>query len=92
MHENGAGLSCPASECSRARRAHAQRHHFFILATLSPDFNFPGTGVFVQRALELKDIAASRHPSMSFFAGAAKSLRSPRVGLTQAQAPGQLKK
>ncbi|HEY0195207.1 MAG TPA: beta-ketoacyl-ACP synthase III [Kofleriaceae bacterium] len=27
-----------------------------ILATLSPDFNFPGTGVFVQRALGLKDI------------------------------------
>ncbi len=27
-----------------------------IYATLSPDYNFPGTGVFVQRALELKDI------------------------------------
>ena len=27
-----------------------------ILATLSPDFNFPGTGVFVQRSLGLKDI------------------------------------
>ena len=27
-----------------------------IYATLSPDFNFPGTGVFVQRALGLKDI------------------------------------
>jgi 3-oxoacyl-[acyl-carrier-protein] synthase III len=25
-----------------------------ILATLSPDFNFPGTGVFVQRALLAK--------------------------------------
>jgi len=27
-----------------------------IYATLSPDFNFPGTGVFVQRALGLKEI------------------------------------
>lgn len=27
-----------------------------VYATLSPDYNFPGTGVFVQRALGLKDI------------------------------------
>src|ERR1700690_1436083 len=27
-----------------------------IYATLSPDFNFPGTGVFVQRLLGLRDI------------------------------------
>jgi 3-oxoacyl-[acyl-carrier-protein] synthase III len=27
-----------------------------VYATLSPDYNFPGTGVFVQRALGIKDI------------------------------------
>ncbi|CAN5854006.1 ketoacyl-ACP synthase III [soil metagenome] len=27
-----------------------------VLATLSPDFNFPGTGVFIQRELGIKDI------------------------------------
>jgi 3-oxoacyl-[acyl-carrier-protein] synthase-3 len=31
---------------------------FIIFATLSPDYYFPGCGVLVQRALQMKDIGA----------------------------------
>ena len=31
---------------------------FIIFATLSPDYNFPGCGVLVQRALKMKEIGA----------------------------------
>jgi len=42
-----------ALECSRVA---AKDIDLIIVATLSPDFNFPGNGVFLQRALGLKDI------------------------------------
>lgn len=55
--ETGASMATKASE-EAIRRAgiSAKDIDLIIYATLSPDFNFPGTGVFVQRALGLKDI------------------------------------
>jgi 3-oxoacyl-[acyl-carrier-protein] synthase-3 len=55
--ETGATLATAASKQALERAGLAARDiDLIILATLSPDFNFPGTGVFVQRALGLKDI------------------------------------
>lgn len=55
--ETGASMATKASE-EAIRRAGIQPKDIdlIIYATLSPDFNFPGTGVFVQRALGLKEI------------------------------------
>src|ERR1044072_531998 len=55
--ETGATLATAASQQAIERAGLTPRGiDCIILATLSPDFNFPGTGVFVQRALGLKDI------------------------------------
>jgi 3-oxoacyl-[acyl-carrier-protein] synthase-3 len=55
--ETGATLATEASkEAIRRAGIDAKDIDLIIYATLSPDFNFPGTGVFVQRALGLKDI------------------------------------
>jgi len=55
--ETGATLAVAASKQAIERAGLAPRDiDLIIYATLSPDFNFPGTGVFVQRALGLKDI------------------------------------
>ena len=55
--ETGATLATAASQQALARAGLVPRDiDLIILATLSPDFNFPGTGVFVQRSLGLKDI------------------------------------
>jgi 3-oxoacyl-[acyl-carrier-protein] synthase-3 len=55
--ETGATLATAASRQAIERAGLAPRDiDMIIYATLSPDFNFPGTGVFVQRALGLKDI------------------------------------
>src|SRR5262245_13268071 len=55
--ETGATLATAASQQAIERAGLVPRDiDLIILATLSPDFNFPGTGVFVQRALGLKDI------------------------------------
>lgn len=55
--ESGAQMAAKASEQALARAQLAPREiDMIVLATLSPDFNFPGTGVFVQRLLGLKDI------------------------------------
>lgn len=55
--ESGAQMAAKASEQALARAQLAARDiDMIVLATLSPDFNFPGTGVFVQRLLGLKDI------------------------------------
>jgi 3-oxoacyl-[acyl-carrier-protein] synthase-3 len=55
--ETGTTLATAASKQAIERAGLAPRDlDMIILATLSPDFNFPGTGVFVQRALGLKDI------------------------------------
>ncbi len=55
--ETGATLATAASqEAIRRAGIDAKDIDLIISATLSPDFNFPGTGVFVQRALGLKDI------------------------------------
>jgi 3-oxoacyl-[acyl-carrier-protein] synthase-3 len=55
--ETGATLAAAASKQAIERAGLAPRDiDLIIYATLSPDFNFPGTGVFVQRALGLKDI------------------------------------
>jgi 3-oxoacyl-[acyl-carrier-protein] synthase-3 len=55
--ETGAQLATTASE-EAIRRAGIQTKDvdLIIYATLSPDFFFPGTAVFVQRALGLRDI------------------------------------
>src|SRR5688572_9375607 len=55
--ETGAAMATKASE-EAIRRAGitAKDVDMIIYATLSPDFNFPGTGVFVQRALGMKEI------------------------------------
>jgi len=55
--ETGATLAAAASLQAIERAGLQPRDiDLIIYATLSPDFNFPGTGVFVQRALGLKDI------------------------------------
>ena len=55
--ETGATLAAAASKQEIERAGLEPRDiELIIYATLSPDFNFPGTGVFVQRALGLKDI------------------------------------
>src|SRR5215831_4393035 len=55
--ETGATLAAAASKQAIERAGLTPRDvDMIILATLSPDFNFPGTGVFLQRALGLKDI------------------------------------
>ncbi len=55
--ETGATMATTASEEAIRRAGITPRDiDMIIYATLSPDFNFPGTGVFVQRALGIKDI------------------------------------
>ena len=55
--ETGATLAAAASKQAIERAGLAPRDiELIIYATLSPDFNFPGTAVFVQRELGLKDI------------------------------------
>jgi 3-oxoacyl-[acyl-carrier-protein] synthase-3 len=55
--ETGATLATAASRQAIERAGLEPRDiDLIIYATLSPDFNFPGTGVFVQRALGLKEI------------------------------------
>jgi len=55
--ETGASLATAASQQAIERAGLVPKDiDLIIYATLSPDFNFPGTGVFVQRALGLKDI------------------------------------
>jgi 3-oxoacyl-[acyl-carrier-protein] synthase-3 len=55
--ETGATLATAAATQALERAGLVPRDiDLIILATLSPDFNFPGTGVFVQRALGLKEI------------------------------------
>lgn len=55
--ETGSSLATKASEEAIRRAGIATKDiDLIIYATLSPDFNFPGTAVFVQRALGLKDI------------------------------------
>lgn len=55
--ETGATLATAASKQALERAGLAAKDiDLIIYATLSPDFNFPGTGVFVQRALGIKDI------------------------------------
>ena len=55
--ETGASLATAASK-EAIERAGLQPEDIdmLIYATLSPDYNFPGTGVFVQRGLGIKDI------------------------------------
>ncbi len=55
--ETGASMATEASrEAIQRAGIDVQDIDLIIYATLSPDFNFPGTGVFVQRALGLKEI------------------------------------
>ena len=55
--ETGAMLATAASKEAIQRAGLEPRDiDMIVYATLSPDFNFPGTGVFVQRALGIKDI------------------------------------
>ena len=55
--ETGATLATAAGKEALERAGLAAKDiDLIIYATLSPDFNFPGTGVFVQRALGLKEI------------------------------------
>jgi 3-oxoacyl-[acyl-carrier-protein] synthase-3 len=55
--ETGTTLATAASRQAIERAGLTPRDiDLIILATLSPDFNFPGTGVFVQRSLGLKEI------------------------------------
>jgi 3-oxoacyl-[acyl-carrier-protein] synthase-3 len=55
--ETGASLATAAAKEAIERAGIEPRAiDLIIYATLSPDFNFPGTGVFVQRALGLKEI------------------------------------
>jgi 3-oxoacyl-[acyl-carrier-protein] synthase-3 len=55
--ESGAELATHAAKEALERAGLAATDiDLIVLATLSPDFNFPGTGVFVQRMLGLKDI------------------------------------
>src|SRR5215470_3372304 len=55
--ETGTTLATAASKEAIERAGLSPRDiDLIILATLSPDFNFPGTGVFVQRALGIAEI------------------------------------
>ncbi len=55
--ETGCSLAAAASKQAIERSGLEPKDiDLIIYATLSPDFFFPGTGVFVQRALGLKDI------------------------------------
>jgi 3-oxoacyl-[acyl-carrier-protein] synthase-3 len=55
--ETGCSLATAASQEALERSGLEPKDlDLIIYATLSPDFNFPGTGVFVQRALGIKDI------------------------------------
>ena len=55
--ETGASMATAASqEAIKRAGIDVKDIDLIIYATLSPDFNFPGTGVFVQRALGLKEI------------------------------------
>jgi len=55
--EGGAELGARAAKEALERAGiTAKDVDLIIYATLSPDFNFPGTGVFVQRLLGVKDI------------------------------------
>jgi len=55
--ETGASLATAASKEAIERAGLSPGDiDMIIYATLSPDFNFPGTGVFVQRALGITDI------------------------------------
>src|SRR5689334_1723793 len=55
--ETGASMATKASEEAIRRAGLAAKDiDLIIYATLSPDFNFPGTAVFVQRALGIRDI------------------------------------
>jgi 3-oxoacyl-[acyl-carrier-protein] synthase-3 len=56
--ESGAQMASKASrEAIERARIQPKDIDLIIYATLSPDFNFPGTAVFVQRELGLKEIA-----------------------------------
>jgi 3-oxoacyl-[acyl-carrier-protein] synthase-3 len=55
--ETGASLATAASQQAIERAGLQPRDiDLIVYATLSPDFNFPGTGVFLQRALGIKEI------------------------------------
>lgn len=55
--ETGASMATEASKQAIERAGLTPRDiDLIVYATLSPDFNFPGTGVFVQRSLGLKEI------------------------------------
>lgn len=55
--ETGASLATEASKEAIAKAGiDAKDIDMIVYATLSPDFNFPGTGVFVQRNLGIKNI------------------------------------
>jgi len=55
--ETGTTLATAAcQEALERSRVSPKDIDLIIVATLSPDFNFPGNGVFLQRALGLKDI------------------------------------
>jgi 3-oxoacyl-[acyl-carrier-protein] synthase III len=55
--ETGAALAAKASgEAIERAGLQPKDIDLIIYATLSPDFNFPGTGVFVQRQLGLREI------------------------------------
>lgn len=55
--ETGSSLATAASrEALERAGVTAKDIDLLIYATLSPDYNFPGSGVFVQRALGLRDI------------------------------------
>ncbi len=55
--ETGASMGAAAArEALEEAGVDANAVDLIILATLSPDYNFPGTGVFIQRELGLKEI------------------------------------
>ena len=55
--EGGAELAAKASQQAMERAGVGPKDiDMLILATLSPDYNFPGTGVFVQRILGLREV------------------------------------
>src|SRR5215813_11832651 len=56
--ETGAQLgSAAAREAMERAQVQPKDIDLIIYATLSPDYNFPGTAVFVQRELGMKEIA-----------------------------------
>ncbi len=59
VREGETGTTLATAACKEAlerSRIAPKDIDLIIAATLSPDFNFPGNGVFLQRALGLKDI------------------------------------